>query len=260
MADPDQHIVAPGRDASDASPHLSAGSSAGASPGSPLPSPMRISAAEDRGRFITLEGGEGAGKSTQLARLVDWLRGQGIDPVVTREPGGTPAAERIRGLLLDAAESGLSAEAELLLMFAARADHLAHCIEPALSAGRWVICDRFTDATYAYQGGGRGLDPARIAELERFVQRGLQPDLTLILDLPVANGLARARQRSAPDRFEVEDLAFFERVRAAYLGIAERCAERVCLIRADQSEAAVAAEIRACLAGRLLAGRQLAGA
>ncbi|MFP4496464.1 MAG: dTMP kinase [Halochromatium sp.] len=221
---------------------------------------MRLSAAEDRGRFITLEGGEGAGKSTQLARLVDWLRGQGIDPVVTREPGGTPAAERIRGLLLDAAESGLSAEAELLLMFAARADHLARCIEPALGAGRWVVCDRFTDATYAYQGGGRGLERARIAELERFVQRGLQPDLTLILDLPVASGLARARQRSAPDRFEVEDLAFFERVRAAYLAIAERCAERVCLIRADRSEEAVAAEIRACLVARLLAGRQRAGA
>nr|WP_242513221.1 dTMP kinase [Halochromatium salexigens] len=213
------------------------------------------SGAKDRGRFITLEGGEGAGKSTQLARLVDWLRGQGIDPVVTREPGGTPAAERIRGLLLDAAQTGLSTEAELLLMFAARADHLAHCIEPALSAGRWVICDRFTDATYAYQGGGRGLEQARIAELERFVQRGLRPDLTLILDLPVASGLARAHRRSTPDRFEVEDLAFFERVRATYLEIAERCAERVCLIRADQSEEAVAAEMRACLAERLLAGR-----
>lgn len=220
----------------------------------------RLSAAEDRGRFITLEGGEGAGKSTQLARLVDWLRGQGIDPVVTREPGGTPAAERIRGLLLDAAQTGLSAEAELLLMFAARADHLAHCIEPALSAGRWVICDRFTDASYAYQGGGRGLQRARIAELERFVQRGLRPDLTLILDLPVASGLARAHRRSTPDRFEVEDLAFFERVRAAYLAIAERATERVCLIHADQSEEAVAAEIRACLARRLFPGRPLAGA
>ncbi len=214
----------------------------------------RVSSAEGRGRFITLEGGEGAGKSTQLAHLVDWLRGQGIDPVVTREPGGTPAAEQIRGLLLDAAHTGLTVEAELLLMFAARADHLAHCIEPALSAGRWVVCDRFTDATYAYQGGGRGLEQARIAELERFVQRGLQPDLTLILDLPVATGLARAQQRSAPDRFEGEALAFFERVRAAYLEIAERSTDRVCLIHADQGEAAVAAEIRVCLAERLLAG------
>ncbi|MEA3638570.1 MAG: dTMP kinase [Lamprobacter sp.] len=206
------------------------------------------------GRFITLEGGEGAGKTTQLRRLVAWLQEQGVDPLVTREPGGTAAAERMRGLLLDSANVGLSIDAELLLVFAARADHLARCIEPALAAGRWVVCDRFTDATYAYQGGGRGLERSRIEVLERFVQRGLQPDLTLLLDLPVAQGLARARQRSSPDRFEAEDLAFFERVRTAYREIAERSADRVCLIRADQTEEAVAAEVKACVARRLLAG------
>lgn len=207
-----------------------------------------------RGRFITLEGGEGAGKTTQLKRLVDWLQGQGIDPLVTREPGGTAAAERIRALLLDSANAELSADAELLLVFAARADHLTLCIEPALAAGRWVVCDRFTDATYAYQGGGRGLDRSRIEALERFVQRGLQPDLTLLFDLSVASGLARARQRSAPDRFEAEDLAFFERVRAAYQEIAERSSERVCLIHADQTEAAVAAAVKASVTQRLLGG------
>lgn len=207
-----------------------------------------------RGRFITLEGVEGAGKTTQLRRLVDWLQGQGVDPLVTREPGGTAAAEQIRALLLDSANAELSADAELLLVFAARADHLARCIEPALAAGRWVLCDRFTDATYAYQGGGRGLDRARIEKLERLVQRGLQPDLTLMFDLSVARGLARARQRSAPDRFEAEDLAFFERVRAAYRQIAEASADRVCLIRADQHEEGVAAEVRACVAQRLLGG------
>ncbi len=207
-----------------------------------------------RGRFITLEGGEGAGKTTQLRHLVDWLQGQGVDPLVTREPGGTAAAERIRALLLDSANADLSADAELLLVFAARADHLAQCIEPALAAGRWVLCDRFTDATYAYQGGGRGLDRARIEALERFVQRGLQPDLTLLFDLSVASGLARARQRSAPDRFEAEDLTFFERVRTAYRQIAEHSADRVCLIDAGQAELAVAAEVRACVAQRLPVG------
>ncbi len=205
-----------------------------------------------RGRLITFEGGEGAGKTTQIKRLVDWLQRQGIDPLVTREPGGTAAAERIRALLLDSANAELSADAELLLVFAARADHLARCIEPALASGRWVLCDRFTDATYAYQGGGRGLDWSRIEELERFVQRGLQPDLTLLFDLSVASGLARARQRSTPDRFEAEDLAFFERVQAAYRQIAARAADRVCVIRADQAEESVAADVKACVAQRLL--------
>lgn len=208
-------------------------------------------AADGRGRFITLEGVEGAGKSTQLHRLLEWLRSRGIEPLVTREPGGTPAAERIRDLLLDASNAELAGTAELLLVFAARADHLAHCLEPALAAGRWVLCDRFTDATHAYQGGGRGLERARIAELERFVQRGLQPDLTLVFDLPVDRGLERARRRSAPDRFEAEDIAFFERVRSVYLEIATQSPERVFLIDADQPEDRVAAEVRDRVAERL---------
>lgn len=209
----------------------------------------------ERGRFITLEGVEGAGKSTQCRLLVDWLRAQGVDPLVTREPGGTPTAERIRELLLEATNAHVSPDAELLLMFAARADHLSQCVEPALAAGRWVVCDRFTDATHAYQGGGRGLERARIAELERFVQRGLQPDLTLIFDLPVERGLVRARRRSAPDRFEAEDRAFFERVRAVYIEIAERAPERVCLIDADRPEHQVHAEVRERVAERLMRAR-----
>lgn len=204
-----------------------------------------------RGRFITLEGVEGAGKSTQLRHLVEWLRSRGIDPLLTREPGGTPAAEQIRDLLLDATNAQLADDAELLLVFAARADHLAYCLEPALASGRWVVCDRFTDATHAYQGGGRGIERERIAELERFVQRGLQPDLTLIFDLPVVNGLERAGRRSAPDRFEAEDIAFFERARDVYLEIATQSPQRVCLINADQPEDRVAAEVRDCVAERL---------
>jgi dTMP kinase len=208
----------------------------------------------ERGRFITLEGGEGAGKSTQLAQLVEWLRARGIDPLVTREPGGTPPAEQIRALLLDAANAGIAADAELLLVFAARADHIARQIEPALQAGRWVLCDRFTDATYAYQGGGRGLDWARIAWLERFVQGGLQPDLTLLFDLPVRQGLMRARARSAPDRFETEAEVFFERVRAAYRQLAARFPERIRVIRADRPAAAISAEVCTCVAQTLLTG------
>jgi dTMP kinase len=197
-----------------------------------------------RGRFITLEGVEGAGKSTQLHRLVDWLKAQGHEPLVTREPGGTPAAERIRELLLDRANGGLCDDAELLLVFAARADHLARCIRPALNAGHWVVCDRFTDATYAYQGGGRGLDWSRIQWLERMVQRGLQPDLTLLLDLPVAQGLARARERSVPDRFESEELAFFARVSEAYRRVAAASPQRVKVIAADRSPDAIQVEIQ----------------
>lgn len=196
------------------------------------------------GRFITLEGIEGAGKSTQLRHLVSWLREQGIDPLVTREPGGTPAAERIRALLLDRASAGLSADAEMLLVFAARADHLACCIRPALDAGRWVLCDRFTDATYAYQGGGRCVAWHRVQWLQEFVQCGLDPDLTLVLDLSVEQGLARARARSAADRFEAEDIAFFERAAAAYQRLAKEHPGRICLIAADRPEDSVAGQIR----------------
>ncbi|WP_257388184.1 dTMP kinase [Tahibacter caeni] len=170
-----------------------------------------------RGGFITLEGGEGAGKSTVLGKVRERLAEAGIDALFTREPGGTGAGEAIRQVLLDPAYRGLCAEAELLLMFAARAQLVREVIRPALAAGRWVLSDRFTDASFAYQGGGRGQPEPRIADLERWAADGLRPDLTLLLDLPVAQGLARAGARAgAADRIEQEREDFFERVRAAY--------------------------------------------
>lgn len=173
--------------------------------------------AEQPGLFITLEGGEGVGKTTNLEFIAQHLRASGIDLVQTREPGGTPFAEQIRELLLDARDETVAPMAELLLIFAARAQHLQQVVSPALKAGKWVLCDRFTDATYAYQGGGRRLDRAVIASLEQLVQGDFRPDVTLLLDMPVADGMARAGARGALDRFEQEQLAFFERVRSAYL-------------------------------------------
>jgi dTMP kinase len=169
-----------------------------------------------RGKLITLEGGEGAGKSTLLAGLQQHLRAQGVDLVQTREPGGTPLGEAVRAIVLDPTHRGMCAESELLLMFASRAQLVRECIEPALAAGQWVLCDRFTDASYAYQGGGRGVPNERIALLEQWATHGLTPDLTLLLDLPVATGRARAAGRGEADRIEVEGDTFFERVRAAY--------------------------------------------
>lgn len=169
------------------------------------------------GRFITLEGVEGVGKSTQARALGERLQQAGHGVVVTREPGGTEVGDRIRAVLLDPHGQSPVDDTELLLMFAARAEHLARVIRPALAAGQWVVCDRFTDATYAYQGGGRNIDPARVAQLEQWVQQGLLPDRTVLLDLPVEEGLARARGDGSGDRFERERLAFFERVRATYL-------------------------------------------
>ncbi|MGB5830403.1 MAG: dTMP kinase [Thiohalocapsa sp.] len=197
-----------------------------------------------RGRFITLEGIEGAGKSTQRDVVRDCLIEAGVQVTLAREPGGSEIAERMRSLLLDIANRGMDADAELLLVFAARAEHLRKTILPALKAGYWVLCDRFTDATYAYQGGGRGLDRARIGVLEEFVQGSLRPDLTLLFDLPAAAGLARARGRSDPDRFESETLVFFECVRAEYLSIARREPERVRCINAEPDAKAVATEVR----------------
>ncbi|MBI3561407.1 MAG: dTMP kinase [Gammaproteobacteria bacterium] len=168
------------------------------------------------GKFITLEGVEGVGKSSNLAFIAEFLRAQGKNIVVTREPGGTPLGERIRALLLDKNATTMHRDTELLLIFAARAQHLAAVIHPALRAGQWVVCDRFTDATYAYQGGGRCIEPQRIAQLETWVQGDFRPDLTLLLDLPVATGLQRAAQRGEADRFEQEQQGFFERVRDAY--------------------------------------------
>jgi dTMP kinase len=196
-----------------------------------------------RGKFLTIEGTEGVGKSTNLAFVRDWLEAQGIEVVVTREPGGTPLAEEIRGLLLAKRTEAVDETAELLLVFAARAQHIAHVIEPALARGAWVLSDRFTDATYAYQGGGRGLSIDTIAQLEHLVQGDLRPDLTLILDIEVALGLSRARQRGELDRFESEAISFFERVRAAYKARVDESPQRYALIDAGQELAAVQSAI-----------------
>ncbi len=179
-----------------------------------------------QGRFITLEGGEGAGKSTNLEYIQDRLQAAGIVVRVTREPGGTALGEDIRSLLLDPGNTAMHADTELLLMFAARAQHLRELILPALACGEWVLCDRFTDATYAYQGGGRGLDMGRIAQLETWVQAGFQPHRTLLFDLPVDIGLQRAGKRGVLDRFEQEQRAFFVRVREGYLARARAFPER----------------------------------
>lgn len=197
-----------------------------------------------KGRFITLEGIEGAGKSTQLAEVLRCLEEKGVEVVQTREPGGSPIGERIRSLLLDPTCKGMAADTELLLMFAARAEHLEQKIRPALERGAWVLCDRFTDATYAYQGGGRGVDRERIALLEDYVQGPMRPDLTLLFDLPVTVGLARAGRRSAPDRFESEATRFFEDVRAWYLAIARSDPHRVRLIDASVSAEQVSDQVR----------------
>lgn len=170
-----------------------------------------------RGKFITVEGIEGVGKTTNMAFIKNWLQNHNISFVATREPGGTPLAEQLRDLLLQPRTEQVAPLAELLMMFAARAQHLAEVIEPALARGQWVLCDRFTDATWAYQGGGRKMDGAAIATLEHLVQNDLRPDAVLLLDIPVQLGLERARGRGALDRFEQEDIAFFERVRQAYL-------------------------------------------
>lgn len=200
-----------------------------------------------RGRFITIEGGEGAGKSTNLAALVEHLRVRGIEVEVTREPGGTPLAEEIRALLLAERSETVAPLAELLLMFAARAQHLAGRIEPALAAGRWVVCDRFTDATFAYQGAGRALDPTAVETLATLVHPGLWPDLTLYLDLPPARGLARATARSDPDRIERENGEFFERVRSGYLQRARAEPDRFRIIDADRPLDAVQADVVAAV-------------
>lgn len=174
-----------------------------------------------RGLFITIEGGEGVGKSTNIALLEKFLVGQGIDIVTTREPGGTPLGEEIRSMLLQTRVKPIDALAELLLIFAARAQHISNVIEPALDSGKWVLCDRFTDATYAYQCGGRGLQPESVSRLEDMIQKKLRPDFTILLDGPVDIGMARARRRGILDRFEQESLDFFERVRASYLELAK---------------------------------------
>lgn len=207
------------------------------------------------GLFITLEGPEGAGKSTNREYLADRLREHGVDVLLTREPGGTPLAERIRELLLDPSDEPMAADTELLLVFAARAQHLQQVIRPALARGCVVLCDRFTDATYAYQGGGRGLPIERIAQLEQFVQGELRPDLTLIFDLPVETGLARAAARGRLDRFEQEGRSFFDAVRQAYLQRAEQAPQRYRVLDAGQTLAQVQTDIDALLPSLLEACR-----
>lgn len=198
-----------------------------------------------RGRFITLEGIEGTGKSTHLAMIHDILVATGIQVMVTREPGGTALGEALRQIVLDPDYKGMSADAELLIMFAARAEHLASLIRPQLALGNWVLCDRFTDATYAYQGGGRGVPLERIAALEDWAQGSLRPDLTLILDAPPAQALARTRKRGrAADRFEQEDLIFFQRVREAYLMRAREYPERYRVVDASRELNEVQSELR----------------
>lgn len=197
-----------------------------------------------RGKFITLDGVDGAGKSTHLDWLAGWIREQGKEVVVTREPGGTPLGEALRELLL---HRDMDPDTELLLMFAARQEHLARLILPALERGAWVVSDRFTDASYAYQCGGRGLDTARVAALEAWVQRGLQPDLTLLFDVPAEVAEARRSAAREADRFEREADSFFHRVRAAYLERARAEPSRIRVLDAQHSVRAVQDEILALL-------------
>jgi len=195
------------------------------------------------GRFISLEGGEGVGKTTNIAYIQSLLEEQNISVLLTREPGGTPLAEAMRQLLLDKNQEEITEQAELLMMFAARAQHIKHVIKPALERGVWVLCDRFTDSTYAYQGGGRAMDITAIHWLENFVQGELRPDLTLLLDAPVQVGMNRAAQRGKLDRFELEKITFFEKVRQAYLALAEQQPERIKVVDATQTLELVQASI-----------------
>ncbi|MEE8056637.1 MAG: dTMP kinase [Pseudomonadales bacterium] len=188
-----------------------------------------------RGLFVTIEGGEGVGKSTNIIFIAKQLEQANIPFQLTREPGGTPLAEDIRQLLLTPRKETIAENTELLMMFAARAQHIADVIEPALVRGDWVICDRFTDATFAYQGGGRGIARQKIVDLEQWVQGNLRPDCTLLLDAPVSVGMARAQKRGDLDRFEQEQQPFFENVRNAYLSLARSDSSRYKVIDASQS-------------------------
>lgn len=200
-----------------------------------------------RGRFITVEGVEGVGKTTNIQFIAEQLTSAGVNVVLTREPGGTPLAESIREVLLETRDEPVAENTELLLMFAARAQHIAQVIEPALARGRWVICDRFTDATFAYQGAGRGVAMSKIADLEQWVQGDLRPDYTLLLDAPVEVGLARAKKRAALDRFEQEQQQFFLQVRQGYLNLAQVHQERYRIIDASKPLDDVQIQLRSVL-------------
>jgi dTMP kinase len=196
-----------------------------------------------QGKFITVEGTEGVGKTTNIEFIQNWLNSYNVDFIATREPGGTPLAEQVREILLAPRDEKVSDATELLLMFAGRAQHLERVILPALSNGTWVLCDRFTDATYAYQGFGRQMDKDMISQLELLVQGNLRPNLTLVLDIPVEIGLERANLRSAPDRFEQEEMEFFHRVRNGYLAMAKTYSDRYVVIDASQCLESVQADI-----------------
>jgi dTMP kinase len=211
-----------------------------------------------KGRFITVEGGEGVGKTTQLIVIQEVLAASGLECTMTREPGGTPRAERIRELLLTPTEEPMPPTCELLLMFAARSTHIENVIKPALDRGTWVVSDRFTDATYAYQGAARGMPQSDIATLENLVQRSLRPDLTLLLDAPVEVALERARQRNQgqqTDRFELERAGFFERVRSGYLARVTQDPERFRVVDASRPLAEVSAALRSTLAAYIAGTR-----
>ena len=205
----------------------------------------------DRGRFVTVEGIEGAGKSTQMDVIRRYLEEREISVVMTREPGGAPLSEAVRTLLLDPDNRGMSSDTELLLVFAARAEHLHKVIRPALESGDWVLSDRFTDATFAYQGGGRGIEAARIAILEEWVQGRLRPDMTLLLDVPVETGMTRIAERGKPDRFEREDRQFFQRIRDSYLQRAAAEPQRIRLIDARAPVQQVSREALAAVSALL---------
>lgn len=208
-----------------------------------------------RGLFITFEGVEGSGKSTQLARLRTHLESRGLEVIATREPGGTPIAEDIRAILLDPAHAGMATMTELLLYAAARAQHLHELVRPALDAGKMVLCDRFADSTRAYQGGGRGVDADVLAALHRLATGGLQPDCTLLIDVPAEEGLARARTRGRTDRLEREAVAFHQRVRAAYLELAQADPARIRVIDGTQDIDTVSDAVHAAVDALLAARR-----
>ena len=195
------------------------------------------------GKFITLEGGEGAGKTTNLEFIVEYLKARGKPVMVSREPGGTPIGEEIRSLLLKKSQQPISKDTELLLIFAARAQHITEKISPGLKAGQWVVCDRYIDASYAYQGGGRNINPSKINVLVDIFTNQLEPDLTLLLDVPVDIGMNRVRQRSVPDRFESEQMNFFHSVRDSYLARATTFPNRIKKIDGSQSLELIQSEI-----------------
>ena len=189
----------------------------------------------ERGKFITIDGVEGAGKSTQITFICDYLKAKGVNVILTREPGGTDVGEKIRTLLLSNSTGEMHADTELLLMFAARNEHIQNKIMPALKQGDWVLSDRFTDASYAYQGGGRGLDVSRIVQLEQWVLQDFTPDMTLLLDVPVEIGMSRVESRGKKDRIELEATDFFNRVRQAYIDRSEQFPDRIKLIDSSQT-------------------------